>query len=69
MTLTGQVLSVGGIMEKVIVIAARRAGAKRPILSEANPREYDEVPQHIRENLTVYFATRHVDVAAQVFPA
>ncbi len=67
LTLTGQVLPVGGIKEKVI--AARRAGVKQLILPDANRRDYDEVPEHIRENLTVYFATRYADVAERVFPA
>ncbi len=42
LTLTGQVLPVGGIREKII--AARRSDIFEVILPEANRRDYDELP-------------------------
>ena len=54
LTLTGQVLPVGGIREKVI--AARRAGIRRLILPEANRRDFDELPDHVRKGITAHFA-------------
>ena len=65
LTLTGQVLPVGGIREKVI--AARRIGLHELILPEANRRDFDKLPDHIRAGLTVHFARRYQDVAAVVF--
>jgi ATP-dependent Lon protease len=65
LTLTGQVLPVGGIREKVI--AARRVGIHELILPEANRRDFDKLPDHIRAGLTVHFAKRYKDVAEVVF--
>ena len=65
LTLTGQVLPVGGIREKVI--AARRIGIHELILPEANRRDFDKLPGHIRAGMTVHFARHYRDVAAVVF--
>ena len=65
LTLTGQVLPVGGIREKVI--AARRIGIAELILPEDNRRDFDKLPAYIREGFTVHFAKRYQDVAAVVF--
>lgn len=54
LTLTGQVLAVGGIREKVI--AARRQGIKTLILPEDNRADYEELPEYLRQGLTVHFA-------------
>lgn len=60
LTLTGDVLAVGGIREKVI--AAKRAGIKELVLPEPNRRDYDELPDYIQEGLTVHFAERYQQV-------
>jgi ATP-dependent Lon protease len=65
LTLTGQVLPVGGIREKVI--AARRASIRELILPEANQGDYEEIPDYIREGLTVHFARRFADVVPLLF--
>ncbi len=65
LTLTGQVLPVGGIREKVI--AARRTNIKELILPEANRGDYEEIPDYIREGVTVHFASRYSDVVPIVF--
>lgn len=54
LTLTGKVLPVGGIREKVI--AARRNGVTELILPKANERDYKELPDYIQEGMTVHFA-------------
>ena len=64
-TLTGQVLAVGGIREKVI--AARRQKIKELILPQANQRDYDELPDYIRKGITVHFADHYDDVYQVVF--
>ncbi|WP_372609487.1 endopeptidase La [Halomonas sp.] len=65
LTLTGQVLPVGGIREKVI--AARRSDIFELILPEANRRDFDELPDYLREGIRVHFASRYPDVARVVF--
>ena len=60
LTLTGQVLAVGGIREKVI--AARRVGIREVILPEACQRDFDELPEYLKDGLTVHFAKQYDDV-------
>jgi len=60
LTLTGQVLAVGGIREKVI--AARRVGIKEVILPKACRRDFDELPDYLKQGLTVHFAEQYSDV-------
>jgi ATP-dependent Lon protease len=60
LTLTGQVLAVGGIREKVI--AARRIGVKELILPEQNRGDYEELPAYLQSGLTVHFAEHYRDV-------
>jgi ATP-dependent Lon protease len=64
-TLTGQVLAVGGIREKLI--AARRSKINTLILPEANRSDYDELPDYLRDNLEVHFAEHYQDVFDVVF--
>ena len=48
-TLSGSVLPVGGIKEKVL--AAHRAGIRKVILPRANERDLQDVPEDIRDDL------------------
>lgn len=65
LTLTGHVLPVGGIREKVI--AARRSDIFELILPEANRRDYAELPDYLKQGMTVHFASKYRDVARVVF--
>ncbi|MBT7370734.1 MAG: endopeptidase La, partial [Gammaproteobacteria bacterium] len=65
MTLTGKVLPIGGVREKVI--AVRRAGIAEVILPVDNERDYDEMPDNLKEGISVHFATNYDDVAALCF--
>jgi len=65
LTLTGQVLAVGGIREKVI--AARRNKIRELILPEANRGDYEELPAHLVKDLTVHFVGHFRDVVKLVF--
>jgi len=49
-TLSGAVLPVGGIKEKVL--AAHRAGIKKVILPKENQRDLEDVPEDARNELT-----------------
>jgi ATP-dependent Lon protease len=65
LTLTGHVLPVGGIREKVV--AARRNGLKELILSDENRGDYEDLPEYIREGLTVNFVSRYPEVIPLLF--
>ncbi|KAB2930815.1 MAG: endopeptidase La [Candidatus Contendobacter sp.] len=65
LTLTGQVLPVGGIREKLI--AARRVGIHEIILPEGCRGDAEELPEHIREGLALHFVERFRQVVDLVF--
>ncbi len=65
LSLTGQVLPVGGIREKVI--AAKRIGIKELILPEDNRKDYQELPDYLQEGMLVNFAKHFDDVARLTF--
>ena len=54
-TLTGQVLPIGGLKEKSL--AAQRAGIKRIIVPERNEGDVAEIPEHEREELEFVYAS------------
>jgi len=60
LTLTGRVLPIGGLKEKTI--AARRAGLKVLIFPEANRKDFNELPDYLKEGLEVHFAREYRDV-------
>ncbi|KAJ8714369.1 hypothetical protein PYW07_002594 [Mythimna separata] len=64
-SLTGRVLPVGGIKEKII--AAKRAGVSCVILPEENRRDYDDLPSFIRDNVDVHFVSDIDDVLKVAF--
>ena len=66
LTLTGEVLQIGGVREKVI--AARRIKVMELIIPEANRRDFDELPEHIRAGITVHFVRQFKDVVKIIFP-
>ena len=66
LTLTGKVLGVGGIREKII--AARRQGISELILPEECLRDFEELPHYIKKGLTIHFAKTYNDVYKIVFP-
>jgi ATP-dependent Lon protease len=65
-TLTGLVLPVGGIKEKVL--AAHRAGIRRIILPTRNEPDLKDVPEDLRAELELVFAERVEDVWAAAIP-
>ena len=65
LTLTGQVLPVGGIREKLI--AARRVGIHEIILPEGCRGDAEELPDHIKEGVTLHFVERFPQVVNLAF--
>jgi ATP-dependent Lon protease len=65
LTLTGQVLPIGGVREKVL--AAQRAGLKRVILPSENEHDLDELPAETREELHFTLADSIQDVLQVAF--
>jgi ATP-dependent Lon protease len=64
-SLSGLVLPVGGIKEKVL--AAHRAGIKRVILPKSNEKDLKEVPQEVRDDLTFILVERIEEVLPAAF--
>lgn len=60
LTLTGKVLPIGGVKEKLI--AARRSKAKVLIFPKDNKRDFDELPAYIKKGLQVHFVEHYDEV-------
>ncbi len=54
-SLTGRVLPIGGVKQKLL--AAHRAGLTEVILPERNGPDLDDVPEEVREQLTVHLVS------------
>jgi ATP-dependent Lon protease len=66
-TLSGNVLPVGGIKEKLL--AARRAGVTTIILPADNRQDVEEdLTPELMEGVTIHFASRIEDVLAVALP-
>lgn len=65
-TLTGRVLGVGGIREKLI--AARRSGLKVLIFPKDNFRDYEELPDFLKKDLKVNFVDHYDEIFPIAFP-
>jgi len=60
-TLTGQVLPIGGVKEKVL--GAKRAGIKKILLPKRNEMDLDDIPKEVRDTLQFFF----VEELSEVF--
>lgn len=65
-TLTGLVLPIGGIKEKVL--AARRAGIHTVIMPKANQKDLRDLPEEVRKEMEFIFAQRVEDVLRTAIP-
>jgi ATP-dependent Lon protease len=54
-TLRGRVLPIGGVKEKVL--AAHRAGILKVLLPEENRKDFDDIPENVRKNMTFHFVS------------
>lgn len=66
LTLTGRVLPIGGLKEKLI--AARRSDVNVLIFPKENLRDYDELPEFLKKGLEVHFVEHYDDVFKIAFP-
>lgn len=64
-TITGDVLEVGGIKEKVI--GAHRVGIHEIILPEGNKQDAEEIPEEVLKDVKIHFAKNYDDVKNIVF--
>jgi ATP-dependent Lon protease len=60
LTLTGKVLAIGGVKEKTI--AAKRVGIKELILPVENKKDFEELPNYIKEGIEVHYVNYFSDV-------
>lgn len=66
-SLRGKILPVGGIKEKVL--AAKRAGVDTVILPADNRKDFDDLPDLVKQDVTVHFAETYDDVYRIAFPS
>ncbi len=65
LTLTGKVLPIGGVKEKLI--AARRSKVKTLIFPKENKRDYEELPDYLKKGLNVHFVSHYDEVFKLAF--
>ena len=61
-TLTGRVLAIGGLKEKVL--AAHRAGVRRIIVPERNRDDLEDIPENVRQELEFTFVNEAAEALA-----
>jgi ATP-dependent Lon protease len=66
LSLTGQVLPIGGLKEKTI--AARRNRVKNIIIPKQNLRDLDDIPDHVKKSITFHPVERFEEVLALALP-
>jgi ATP-dependent Lon protease len=66
LSLTGQVLPIGGLKEKTI--AARRNKARHIIIPRQNMRDLDEIPDHVKKGIEFHPVERFDEVLALALP-
>jgi ATP-dependent Lon protease len=67
LTLSGRVLPVGGIKEKIL--AARRAGVKTVILPKMNEKNLDDIPDYIKKEMNFIFVEHIQEVLDLTLPS
>ncbi|MDH4199460.1 MAG: endopeptidase La [Spirochaetia bacterium] len=63
--LTGQVLPIGGLKEKVI--AARRIGIKKIIFPQENEKDWKDLPEYLKKNMAVFPVSHYDEVKKLLF--
>ncbi|MCP3888631.1 MAG: endopeptidase La [Desulfobulbaceae bacterium] len=60
LTLTGLVMPIGGVKEKMI--ASKRAKVREVVLPKDNQEDFELLPDHIKEGITPYFVSSFEEV-------
>ena len=66
-TLHGKVTAIGGLREKCV--AALRAGIREVILPEENRKDFEELPEQVKEKLEFHFVKDYREALKVAFPA
>ena len=66
LTLTGRVLQVGGVKEKVI--AAKRAKIRHIILPGLNEKDLKDIPDYVKRGLSFYLVDQVEEIIDIAFP-
>jgi ATP-dependent Lon protease len=66
LTLTGRVLGIGGMKEKVV--ASKRAGLKHVIFPKENVRDFELLPDYLKKGLKFHFVDHYDEVFKIAFP-
>lgn len=64
-SLLGDVLPVGGVKEKIL--GAHRGGIREVIIPEGNTRDREEIPEEIKDVMTIHIAKTYTDVEKIIF--
>ncbi|MGL6099007.1 MAG: endopeptidase La [Fusobacteriaceae bacterium] len=65
LTLTGKVLPIGGLKEKVI--AARRVKVFELIVPKANKKDFEKLPEYLKKDIKVHYVDYFEDVIKSAF--
>jgi len=66
LSLTGQVLPIGGLKEKTV--AARRNQARHIIIPRQNERDLDDIPDHVKKGIAFHAVDRFEEVLSLALP-
>jgi ATP-dependent Lon protease len=66
LSLTGQVLPIGGLKEKTV--AARRNKARHIIIPRQNERDLDDIPDYVKKDISFHPVERFEEVLALALP-
>jgi ATP-dependent Lon protease len=66
LSLTGQVLPIGGLKEKTV--AARRNKARHIVFPKQNERDLDEIPDHVKKGIVFHPVTSYEEVLSLALP-
>ncbi len=67
LSLIGQVLPIGGLREKIV--AARRNKIKNIIIPKSNMPDLEEIPEYVKNGITIYPVSEIGEVFALLFPS
>jgi ATP-dependent Lon protease len=64
-TMTGEVLAIGGVKEKVI--GGHRVGIREIILPDSNESDIDDIPEEVMKDMKIHFVSKYTEVEKLIF--